>query len=92
MGRKFPELRLCEGNWKADLIATLHKLPLLVQQQHREVRSERVSAELLPTAKRSKSMQTSQVSGPAHVLHKKRHFKQLHRELPTAFKESVVVS
>jgi hypothetical protein len=26
MGRKFPELRLCEGNWKADHIATLNYL------------------------------------------------------------------
>jgi hypothetical protein len=63
MGQKFPELRLCEGNWKADLIATLNYPPWYSNNIEKEG-LKRVSAEPLPTAKRSKSIQ--EVPGPAH--------------------------
>jgi hypothetical protein len=76
MGRRFPELRLCEGNWKADLIATLN-YPSWYNNNIEKESLKRTSVEPLPTAKRSKATMAFQVSGPSRVLHKKKHTKQI---------------
>ena len=65
MGRKFPELRLCDGNWKADLIATLN-YPSWYSNNIEKESMKRTSVEAIPAAKRSK-VTTGQ------VLHKRKH-------------------
>jgi hypothetical protein len=89
MGRKFPELRFCEGNWKADLIATLN-YPSWYNNNIEKESMKRPSVEPLPTAKRSKVMPTSQISG--QVPHKKRHAKPMDGVLPTPVTEFALVS
>jgi hypothetical protein len=76
MCRKFPELRLCEGNWKADLIATLN-YPSWYNNHVEKESLKRTSVEPLPAAKRSKATTAFQVSGPSQVLHKKKHARQI---------------
>ena len=55
MCRKFPELRLCEGNWKVDLIATMNYPSWYSNQaKEKEENRKRASAGPLPDPKRSK--------------------------------------
>jgi hypothetical protein len=55
MGRKFTELRLCEGNWKVDLIATMNYPSWFSNQaKEREENRKRASAGPLPDPKRPK--------------------------------------
>ena len=86
MGRKFPELRLCEGNWKADLIATLN-YPSWYNNNIEKESMKRTSVEPLPTAKRSKPTLASQVGG--QIVHKMKPAKPIHRAPPTSATESV---
>jgi hypothetical protein len=55
MCRKFPELRLCEGNWKVDLIATMNYPSWSSNQaKEKEESRKRASAGPLPNPKRPK--------------------------------------
>lgn len=52
---KFPELRLCEGNWKVDLIATMNYPSWSSSQaKEKEENQKRASAGPLPDSKRPK--------------------------------------
>jgi hypothetical protein len=55
MCRKFPELRLCEGNWKVDLIATMNYPSWFSNQaKEKEENRKRAYAGPLPDSKRPK--------------------------------------
>jgi hypothetical protein len=56
MGRKFPELQLCDDDWKADLIATINYPSWYSNNVEKEDSSKRVSTGTLPMAKRVKGM------------------------------------
>jgi hypothetical protein len=68
MGRKFPELQLCEGSWKADLVATLN-YPSWYSNNFDKESMKRTSTEGLPAAKRFKVTPADQ--------HKKKHAKKI---------------
>jgi hypothetical protein len=86
MGRKFPELRLCEANWKADFIATIN-YPAWYSNNPEKEGMKRTSVDPLPTAKRTKPTPASQVS--RQIVDKKKFAKSIHRELPASITGAV---
>jgi hypothetical protein len=84
MGQKFPELQLCEGSWKADLIATLN-YPSWYNNHFEKESMKRTSVEPLPTAKRSKLTPAPQAR-PQVLGHRKKPAK------PTGTESVVLVS
>ena len=68
MEQKFPELRLCDNHWKADLIATLNYPSWYNNNVEKEEHSKRASVDPLPEAKK---LRTS-TDAPSSMTHKKR--------------------
>jgi hypothetical protein len=81
MCRKFPELRLCEGNWKVDLIATMNYPSWYSNQaKEKEENRKRASAGPLPDSKRPKPALDS--SNPVHAPSKTKEHATGDRPLP----------
>jgi hypothetical protein len=68
MCRKFPELRLCEGNWKVDFIATMNYPSWSSNQaKEKEENRKRASAGPLPEPKRPKPLAVPSIAHQAQT-------------------------
>jgi hypothetical protein len=70
MEQKFPELRLGDNHWKADLIATLNYPSWYNNNVEKEEQSKRASVDPLPEAKRLRTSTDAPL--PPSIPHKKR--------------------
>lgn len=73
MERKFPELRLCDNNWKSDLIATLNYPSWYNNNVEKQEQLKRASVDPSPDTKRPRASTEDPIDPSVHLPpHKKR--------------------